>query len=382
MEKKARLGLTSLQLLMARSYRSAAASSSLLAKHRKNDGSRVVDFRSDTVTVPCDGMKEAMLSAPVGDDVFEEDPTVKKLETYVADLCGKEAGLFVPSGTMANQLAVRVHVGALDSVLLDHRAHVLNWEAGGIAFHSQAMGIGVRPSGPSGHLTAADLEPQILGEDVHNAVTKLICIENTLAGSVMPLENMKGIKELAAERSLIVHLDGARLWNASVASGVSVREYAQHVDSLSLCLSKGLGAPIGSVLVGTHQLVKRAKHFRKLFGGGWRQAGILAAAGLWAIEHNWPRMAQVHTETKRLAEGLTGLGLEVVNSVETNMVFLDVGRHTPKGLTIETLVAALAAENILIAPRSATSTRMVLHHQITGDDITRTLEVIRKVLPQ
>eukprot|EP00128_Syssomonas_multiformis_P003776 Colp12_sorted_trinity150504_noHs@16853 len=238
MEKKARLGLTSLQLLMARSYRSAAASSSLLAKHRKNDGSRVVDFRSDTVTVPCDGMKEAMLSAPVGDDVFEEDPTVKKLETYVADLCGKEAGLFVPSGTMANQLAVRVHVGALDSVLLDHRAHVLNWEAGGIAFHSQA------------------------------------------------------------------------------------------------------------------------------------------------IEHNWPRMAQVHTETKRLAEGLTGLGLEVVNSVETNMVFLDVGRHTPKGLTIETLVAALAAENILIAPRSATSTRMVLHHQITGDDITRTLEVIRKVLPQ
>eukprot|EP00124_Ichthyophonus_hoferi_P000082 Ihof_evm2s3 gene=Ihof_evmTU2s3 len=313
------------------SYVKAAASTTL----RDQLAKITCDLRSDTVTVPCQGMREAMAAAPVGDDVMMEDPTVNKLESVVAQMCGKEAGLFVASGTMSNQLGIRAKIGAMESVVCDTRCHIYRYEVGGVAYHSGAQMRPVDPPVGKSHITVETIAKAILGDDIHYAKTRMILIENTLGGSVFPLDEMKRIKKFAEQNNILVHIDGARLWNASVATGIGLEEYSLYADSLSLCLSKTLGAPIGSVLVGTNQHIARARQFRKLFGGGWRQAGVLAAAGLFAIDNNFGAVLKdVNDRAKLLANGLAKLGFvinaDVEGVVDTNMVFADMRDVTAK----------------------------------------------------
>lgn len=302
----------------------------------------MLDFRSDTVTQPTPAMMEAIASARVGDDVFGDDPTTRQLEEEVADLLCKESALFVTSGTLSNQLALRVHVGLLDEVLCDHRAHVHVWEVGGV----HATGAAIAPTAPSvgeGFLTADAIEANCRRDHClyHQPVTRLLCLENTLNGAVQPLAQIEAATATARALGLACHLDGARLWNAVASSGHSAAAYAAHFDTVSVCLSKGLGAPIGSVLVGSAAHIERARHFRKLLGGGWRQAGLLAAAGLHALHHHRERLLEDHEAASDLAEGLDALGFEVLRP-ETNMVWCAPPQATRD--TFDRTVAALEHE--------------------------------------
>lgn len=260
------------------------------------------DFRSDTVTVPTDGMKEAMFIAPVGDDVYGEDITVNQLEAKVAKLAGFDSAIFCVSGTMTNQIGIRLHLEALDEVICDADSHIINFECGGIHYHSRAAVNAVVRKGD--YITAEEIEAKIRLDhhSFHQPTTKLIALENTLGGIVLPLEEIAKIHSLAKKHNIRMHLDGARLWNACVATGHSLADYCQYFDTVSLCLSKGLGAPIGSILLTTSALCSKARHFRKLFGGGWRQAGILAAGGIYSIDHHWTRMKEDHDNAKILEE--------------------------------------------------------------------------------
>ena len=289
---------------------------------------RIIDLRSDTITQPTPEMRRAMAEAEVGDDVFGEDPTVNELERRTAEILGAEAALFVCSGTMANQLAIRVHTQAGDEVLLDAQAHISQYEAGGPAALS---GVTCRfLEGRRGIFTADDVTAALRRPDVHRPPTRLICLENTHnlgGGSIWPIEQIAEISTVARDAGLKMHLDGARLWNASAASGIPERDYAEHFDSVSVCFSKGLGAPVGSALCGGRELIDRARRFRKMFGGGMRQAGIIAAGALHALNHHRARLRDDHANAKALAEGICGLsGIEVdPDEVETNIVYLRVG---------------------------------------------------------
>ncbi|KAI8915067.1 pyridoxal phosphate-dependent transferase [Entophlyctis helioformis] len=329
-----------------------------------------VDLRSDTVTKPTPEMLQAMISAPVGDDVFGEDPTISLLEETVAKLAGKEAALFCVSGTMGNQLAIRTHLKQPPyTVLCDARAHILNYEASGVSFHCGAGVIPVLPASGSGHLTAADVKKHlVLDDDVHHAPTQLVCLENTLHGSIVPIGNIKAISELARENGLAIHLDGARLWNAVIATGIPLSEYCSHFDSASLCFSKGLGAPVGTVLVGTKSFIKKARHFRKLYGGGWRQAGILANACLYALEHHWPAMKTDHANASFLADSLVGLGFALARPTETNMVWVD---GQPLGLTAQDVANVLSEVGVKMFGGEDTVMRWVIHHQVSRSDVER-----------
>jgi len=287
-----------------------------------------IDLRSDTITQPDDAMREVMAHAVVGDDVLGDDPTVRELEQRTAALLGKEAAVFVPSGTMANQLAIRSLTRPGDAILLDANAHIYCYEAG-----APAALAGVQVSlldGERGQFTAAQLEAALPPRDDHFAPPSLVCIENTHnrgGGSVWPLEQIESVTAAARGHGLSLHLDGARLWNASVASGVSEAEYASHFDTVSVCFSKGLGAPVGSILAGTADVIAKARFYRKQQGGAMRQVGILAAAAMHALEHNRARLADDHANGRALANGLAKLpGLEVdAAGVETNMVFIGTG---------------------------------------------------------
>jgi len=269
-----------------------------------------------------------MMEAEVGDDVKNEDPTVHQLQQKVAKLCEKEAALFVCSGNMSNQLAIRTHVTnnyykdvVAQQVIADARAHVYKYEYAGIAFHSGAQVYAIKVPNPSDYLTSDIIEHSLfLGNDLHTPITGLICLENTLNGNIFPLEEIKKIYEVAKKHDIRLHLDGARLWNACIATGHSLADYAQYFDSISLCLSKGLGAPVGSILVGSKAFIERARQYRKLFGGGWRQAGILAAAGIYAIDHHWPNLKTDHENAKYLRNCLLELGFEAAEP-QTNMVY-------------------------------------------------------------
>ncbi|KAJ3090981.1 Threonine aldolase [Quaeritorhiza haematococci] len=339
------------------------------------------DFRSDTFTVPTREMREAMMNAEVGDDVFEEDPTVKKLQEHVANLTGKEGALYCCSATMTNQLAIRSHLTSPPySVLCDARAHINNYEAGGVSYHTGATIIPVRPRQGSYHLTVEDVEKNlVVDDDIHHAPTRLIVLENTLNGELFPLEEIKKISTLVKKYDIPMHLDGARIWNASIASKISLKEYCSYFDTVSLCCSKGLGAPVGSVLVGTHKLLKKARHMRKVFGGGWRQAGILAAAALYAIEHHWPRLADDHARAKKLAEGLKSMGFQLTHRVDTNMVWFDAA---PLGedLTMDVFEKELMAHGIRVFSGNTTQGRLVLHHQISDEGVEAMLVAVRTML--
>ncbi|SMB98062.1 L-threonine aldolase [Hymenobacter roseosalivarius DSM 11622] len=283
----------------------------------------IIDLRSDTVTRPTAAMLEAMFRAPVGDDVYEEDPTVRELEATAAAQFGLEAGLFCPSGTMTNQIAIKAQTEPLAEVICEQTAHVYLWEVGGIAFHSGAS-TALLP-GDRGRISAAQVEAAIRpANNVHYPDTRLVCLENTSnrgGGSCYSLESIQQIAEVTRRHGLSLHLDGARVYNALVATGQSAQEYGEYFDSISVCLSKGLGAPVGSVLLGSKALIQKSKRIRKVMGGGMRQAGYLAAAGLYALEHNVARLADDHRRAQQLSTVLQNQPyVAEVLPVETNLV--------------------------------------------------------------
>ncbi|KAG0330384.1 Threonine aldolase [Dissophora globulifera] len=334
------------------------------------------DLRSDTATAPTLDMFAAMMQSSLGDDVYNEDDSVKALERYVATLCGHDAALYCSSGTMTNQLANRVHLSnPPQSALVDIRSHVFNYEAGGISFHSQAAVYPIMPNNGQ-YLTAEDIEPRLVFDvDIHYAPTRCISLENTLNGTIMPVDEIARIRRLTQPHGIKLHLDGARLWHASVATGVSMREYCGHFDTISLCLSKGIGAPIGSILVGNTEVIKKARHFRLLFGGGWRQAGFLAEAALYCIKTNWPTMRDTHRQAQWLERAFRQVGCNITNPVDTNMIWVDT---TDAGFTVEELIAELAKENIKISG-SGFAARIVLHYQVSDEVVGRFMDVLRKL---
>ena len=307
-----------------------------------------IDLRSDTVTRPTDAMRRAMAEAPVGDDVYGEDPTANRLQAMLAERLGKEAALFMASGTMSNQVAVKTHTQPGDEVICHRWSHAYNFEGGTAPAMS---GVGFYPiDGEHGVITAEQVAAAVRPDAVHYPVSALIALENThnkAGGTIFPLGEMRQIRKVADHHGLPMHLDGARLFNAAVASGIEVDQWAGPFDSISICLSKGLGAPVGSVLVGSRSFIERALRVRKRFGGAMRQVGILAAAGIWALEHNVQRLAEDHRNARRLAEGLMGIdGFEVdLATVQTNIVMIAT---TGTGLAENEVRDRLASAGVLV----------------------------------
>lgn len=298
------------------------------------------DFRSDTVTRPSAGMLAAMTSAELGDDVFGDDPTVKRLEAVLAERVGKEAGLFVTSGTQSNLLALMSHCGRGDEYIAGQGAHCYRWEAGGAAVLGSIQPQPI-PNQADGSLALADIAGAIKADDPHFARTRLLALENTFGGMVLGLDYMQAATDLARSRGLACHLDGARGFNAATRLGVGIAEVARGFDTVSICLSKGLGAPVGSVLVGPGEVIARARRLRKMVGGGMRQAGVLAAAGLYALAHNVDRLAEDHENAARLAEGLARYPGLTVTPPQTNILWVGLSEDL-----VEPLNAHLAGAGI------------------------------------
>ncbi len=335
----------------------------------------VIDFRSDTVTRPTPGMREAMARAEVGDDVYGEDPTVNLLQERVADLLGKEAALFVASGTMANQVALGVLTRPGDEVICDEGAHPVNFEGGAMP---ALWGIQPRTlKGERGLLDPAEVEALIRPESEHFPRSRVIEIENTHnrgGGSVYPVERVEALAEVATRRGLSLYLDGARLMNAVVASGVAARRFAAGAALASICLSKGLGAPVGSVLAGPRDLIREARRLRKRLGGAMRQAGVLAAAGVYALDHNVARLAEDHENARVLAAALSALpGVRVPHPVETNLVFASFA-----GRSATTLVARFREAGVLANPEGSKPdlVRFVTHLDVSSADVA---EAMRRI---
>jgi threonine aldolase len=342
----------------------------------------MIDLRSDTVTKPTPAMREAMANAEVGDDVYGEDPTVNLLQEKAAEMFGKEAALFVPTGSMGNQIAVKLHTKPGDEIVIEERGHIYNWELGAPAAISGATIRPVRAASQSGLLTWAEIETAIHTNAPYYACpTGLICLENTHnfgGGSVMTAAECATICDNAHALQLPVHLDGARIFNASVALGESVAELTKNCDSVQFCLSKALGAPVGSMLLGTKDFIDEARVWRKRLGGGMRQVGILAAAGLIALTET-PKILHVdHENARRLAEGVANLkGVSInLDSVATNIVIFDVNDHA---LTSAEICARLKENNILASP-FGTAIRMVTHYDISREDIDATINALEEIL--
>ena len=342
---------------------------------------KTIDLRSDTVTRPSAEMRRAMLEAEVGDDVLGDDPTVIALQEYAAGLLGKEGGLYFPSGTMCNQAALRAHTRRGDEVFLHAQAHIMFYEQGAASALSQVQ-LRVFDS-PDGTLDLDKMEEYVHTDaDVHFAPTRLVCLEQThnhCGGVVLPLEHIVAVRELCDRHGLKLHLDGARLFNAVAATGVGAAEYAAPFDTVSICLSKGLGAPVGSVLVGDAATLQLAQRARKLFGGGMRQAGIIAAGGLYALRNNVARLVDDQRRARRLAEALSSLpGLDVVlETVQTNMVFAGTRRT---GLPAAALVERCAAEGVLCLDEGPWSVRFVTHLDLDEATSRRRPRSSRRVL--
>lgn len=330
-----------------------------------------VDLRSDTVTRPTPAMRAAMLAADVGDDVYGEDPTVNALQQRVADDLGFEAGLFVPSGTQSNLLALMSHCERGDEYLVGMEAHTYKFEGGGAAVLGSIQPQPIVPAA-DGTLPLEDIEAAIKPLDPHHARTRLLALEDTWRGRALPLPYLAAAHAVARTHGLSLHLDGARLYNAAVADGVPVRAIAQHFDSVSVCLSKGLGAPVGSVLAGSHMLIDKARRWRKVTGGGWRQAGILAAAGLHALDHHVARLADDHARAATLAQRLGAIDAVDLLGQHTNMVFVRVPAER-----LEALDAHLRAAGIHAGIGRAPTLRLVIHMDIDDDGIERTAAAFR-----
>lgn len=319
----------------------------------------MIDLRSDTVTQPTPAMRQAMLDAELGDDVYGEDPTVTRLEQRLAGDLGLEAGLFVPSGTMSNLLGLLAHCERGDEYLVGQQAHTYKYEGGGAAVLGSIQPQPIEMAA-DGSLDLDVVRSYIKADDFHFARTRLLALENTMHGKVLPLAYLAAARAFTREHGLALHLDGARLYNAAVKLGVPVREISQHFDSVSICLSKGLGAPVGSVLCGDAALIIKARRWRKVVGGGMRQAGMLAAAGLHALDHQVERLAEDHAHAAQLGTALAELGYQV-EPVQTNMVYLAMGNEAPA------LQAFLAERRIRISP--APRLRLVTHLDVSAADI-------------
>lgn len=325
-------------------------------------------------------MRKAMAEAEVGDDSYREDPTVNRLEERVAEMLGMEAALFVPSGTMANQAALMAHTRPGDEIIIERTSHLPNYEAGGLAALAGVQTYLI--DGDRGVIDAEQVERAVRFPDVHFPPTRLIWIENTHnrgGGKVFPLDKMKEVRGVALSHDIPLHLDGARLFNACAASDIPPEEYAKQVDSLSFCFSKGLGAPVGSVVAGASEFITRVYRYRKMLGGGMRQAGFLAAAALYALDNNIDRLAEDHENARRLAEALGNIdGVRVLNNpVETNLVFFDVSGTEKNVLEVKNE----ANENgVLINPADFTTMRAVTHLDVSASDIERAIEVFSNML--
>ena len=338
----------------------------------------MIDLRSDTVTQPTPEMRQAIAQAPVGDDVLGDDPTVNELEETVAALLGKEAAVYMPSGTMTNQVALRTHTEPGDEIILESQAHIYFYEAGGPAALSGVMCKLI--DGQRGIFTASDLQAALRPWNEHYPRTKLVCLENTHnrgGGSIFPLSEIQAIAQVCQTNDLRLHLDGARFWNACVASNTAEADYAAPFDTVSVCFSKGLGAPVGSALVGSRALIQRARRFRKMFGGGMRQAGLIAAGALYALQNHRDRLSEDHANARRLAQGLQAIDGITVNlaTVETNLVYF----HTPADLPARDLAQQLAAAGVGVLPTAPHTLRAVTNLMVSQADINTALEKIATV---
>ena len=337
----------------------------------------MIDLRSDTVTKPTKDMMTAMMNAEVGDDVFNEDPTVIALEEKVADLFGMEAALYCPSGTMTNQIAIRVHTKPQDEVICDQRSHIYRYEGGGIANNSL---ISVRLlDGPRGILSPDMVIDGINPDDIHFPESTLVSLENTVnkgGGCYYTIDQIAGIARVCQEKNLKLHMDGARLFNALVETGENPQEYGRYFDSISVCFSKGLGAPVGSALLGNKETIRRAKRVRKVFGGGMRQAGYLAAACIYALDHHVDRLVEDHRKARVLGEALASWRLaEEVLPVDTNIVIVTLrDGHTP-----QQVLEKLKAQGVLAVPFGKKEIRFVTHLDYTDAQLDQTLKIIEDI---
>ena len=336
----------------------------------------IIDLRSDTVTQPTAGMKEAMFSAVVGDDVFGEDPTVKALEKKCADLLGMEAAVFCPSGTMTNQIGIKILTQPFDEVICYKGAHIYKYEGGGLMGNSH---VSVKLlDGDRGRLSIEEIVSSINGDDVHNPKTSVVALENTVvreAGSYYSLNQIASISNLARSRGLAMHLDGARFFNAIVETGDDPKEYGKYFDTISICLSKGLGAPVGSVILCKKDLEPKARRMRKVYGGGMRQAGFIAAAGVYALENNISRLKEDHKRAKTLGKALTDLSfVKSVMPVDTNIIIFEL-----KGTTPELFLPKLAHHNIKALAFGHTQIRLVTHLDFDDRMLDMTIEGFKKL---
>jgi threonine aldolase len=339
-----------------------------------------IDLRSDTVTRPTAAMRAAMMEAPLGDDVFGDDPSVNALQQHVAALLGKEAALFMPTGTQSNLCALMSHCQRGEEYIVSQMAHTYRWEAGGAAVLGSIQPQPVAPQ-RDGTLALADIEASIKPDDPHFAITRLLCLENTTGGQVLPMAYQREAGALARRHGLSFHLDGARLFNAAVVGSQrdggtayqQARQIADLYDSVSVCFSKGLGAPVGSALVGSSALIAKARRVRKMAGGGMRQAGLLAAAAHYALDHHVERLAQDHANARRLADGLAGLPGVTVVEPDTNIVFVDLAPDRDG----KALVQASREQGLLFT--GLYKLRLVTHLDVSADDIERAITILRAI---
>jgi threonine aldolase len=348
-------------------------------KEKEHEDMRMIDLRSDTVTKPSKGMLEAMVRAEVGDDVFGEDPTVNLLQEKVASLLGKEAALFVPSGTMGNQICIKVHTQPGDEVIMEKGCHLFNYETGALAFLSNIQPHVIE--GVRGIMNVEDIKKAIRPRVYYMPRTALIAVENThnrAGGTIYPLDVIQEIHQLAREEHIGLHLDGARLWNACVETGIAPAEYARYFDSVSVCLSKGLGAPVGSVIAGSVEFIERARKYRKIFGGGMRQAGVLAAAGIYALEHNRERLKDDHAKLRFLADEIATIPRLTIDreAVQTNILIIGVEKT---GKQPAEVLAMLKAKGVLLTMGNWMSIRAVTHLDVSMEEVRLAANVFHEL---
>jgi len=337
----------------------------------------IIDLRSDTVTLPSPAMKEAMFNAKVGDDVFQDDEAVNELEAFGAELFGMEAAIFCPSGTMTNQIGIKIHANAPGELICEELSHVYKYEGGGIGFNS---GLATKLiKGTAGKLTAAQIEAAINPDDIHFPESQLVSLENTCnkgGGTYYEIQELKKIRILCLEKGLKLHLDGARIFNALVEADYTAKDIGAQFDTISICLSKGLGAPVGSLLLGSKTDIKKARRIRKLFGGGMRQAGYLAAAGTYALKNNINRLTEDHSRAKALGAILAGLSfVKEVAPVVTNIVIFEV----IESIDFNVIIQQLAAQNIKVVPFGPQQIRLVTHLNFTDEMLEKTIRVLKSL---
>lgn len=342
----------------------------------------MIDLRSDTVTRPSPAMRQMMAMAPVGDDVFGEDPTVNELQEKVAVLLGKEKAIYVASGCMGNQLSIKAHTHPGDEIIVEQESHIFNYETVAPAMISNVQLMTV--PGRFGIMTADQIKRAIRSKEYYMPPTKLVCLENThnrAGGTIYPIEEIRRIHDLVRSEGLLLHLDGARLWNACAVTGISPMEYAQYFDSVSVCFSKGLGAPVGSAVVGSEEFIRKVHRFRKIFGGGMRQAGIIAAGALYALENNRDRLSEDHTKARFFADEVKTIRgfLIDMETVQTNIVIIDVAQG---GLTQAAVLEKLRCEGVLLSAGSPGKIRAVTHLDVSMDEVRRAVAVFKMLYNQ